>query len=184
MDMPTKLRAKMIIMKFERFAVYGFGVDYPVTWIVELDPKSKREIGNVAFKSPEKRVIIVSWGPLEKAEKYSSSDAHAQSSLDELKKMMGSKSVELVEAENIKINFHKAAFRRIDAFVKRPHLIPFLRGRISHRRLCSLHLHCVSSKRYFIIYTNTLPEKSTDHLDIFKNVINSLNCHSINSKQN
>jgi hypothetical protein len=48
----------------EVFAVYGFGLRIPNDWRVEFNPKGDRIKGDVAFHTPKKNRIFISWGPL------------------------------------------------------------------------------------------------------------------------
>ena len=37
-------------MDYDHFAAYGFDVEYPDTWKVELNPKSEHEIGRASCR--------------------------------------------------------------------------------------------------------------------------------------
>ena len=166
------------MLKFEPFCLYGFCVNYPITWKVEIDPLSNRNKGNVAFKSPKNTYIFVSWGSLKKARKsYSSIDEHVNGVLRDIKKSQGVKKVELILSKPIEINTHKAKLTHVKLILSRFSILPFIKTKKSEQEIRSLHLYCDDSERYFVIYGTTTPEKSDEQGDIFMSMIKSFQCH-------
>jgi len=171
------------MLEYESFCVYGFCTVYPVTWKVELNPKSERSEGDVAFKSPERVNIFVSWGPLEKAKKrYSSLEEHAKDSLKRIKKNSGVKEVELIQRKVIRVNSHKAIFSHVKIIIPRPSFLPFKKEKTDEREVRCMHLHCKPSERYFVIFGEITPDKSLEHGEVFKNIMKSFICHKTEGK--
>jgi len=169
-------------MKFERFSIYGFSVDYPVDWKVELNNKSERIKGHVAFKGPERDVIFVSWGPLEEARKsYCSPHEQAKASLSNIRKI-GIKNVELIEAKSVKVNLHEASFNHVRVIRSR-HAMSLSSKDNLQEEIRSLHLHCESSKRFFVIYGASPPDKSSKYANIFENMLKSFRCCTVRRRQ-
>src|SRR5580658_8789243 len=72
--------------------IYGFSFEFPKTCKLEFNPKFKRTDGDVAVKAPDKAVVFVSWGELEKVVKKASTvEDHAKFSLDRVKKSVQGK---------------------------------------------------------------------------------------------
>jgi hypothetical protein len=169
--------------EYDFFCIRGFRMVYPVGWKIELDPKSERSEGNVAFKSPEKAHIAVSWGPLEKAkEKYSSFEEHARDSIDRIKKDRKVKKVELVQTKNVQVNSHEAILSHIRMVFSTRRLLPLGKAKTHEREVRSLHLYCKPSGRYFVIYGVTTTDKSLQQGRIFENIIESFVCHKAKAK--
>jgi hypothetical protein len=151
---------------------------YPLNWNVELDPKSDRNKGNVAFKSPDKTNILVSWGPLEEAKKkYSSPEKFAMDAVNRIKEDRQVKRVELVQTELEEINSHEANFTHIK-IIKLDRSLLFSKAKTSELEVRSLHFYCGHSKRYFVVYGMVTPDKSAQHEEIFKNMLKSFKCHT------
>lgn len=166
------------MVEYEYFCIYGFRIVYPITWKVELDPKSERSEGNVTFKSPEKVNIVVSWGPIEKAKKrYSSVKEHAKDSIDRIKGESKIKKAELVQIKEVQVNSHKAIFSHIRIIFSMPKLLPFRKAKTYKQKVHSLHFYCKPSKRYFVVYGVTTSENSLQQGRIFENIIQSFVCH-------
>lgn len=168
--------------EYEPFCTYGFCTVCPATWKIELNPKSDRKEGDVAFKSPEKVNIFVSWGPLEKAKKrYASIEEHADDSLKRIKKNPGVKAVELIERKELRISAHKALFSHVKVILTRPSFIPFSKEKMYEREVRCLHLYCDSLERYYVLYGEIMPDKTAEHGEIFRNMVKSFSCHKADS---
>ncbi len=73
-----------------------------------VQPEFKRTDGDVAVKAPEKAVVFVSWGELEKVMKKAPTiEDHAKFSLDRVKKSVQGKMTPLDHKE-IDVNGHTA----------------------------------------------------------------------------
>jgi len=164
--------------EYDFFCIYGFRTVYPVSWKIELDPKSELHEGCVTFESPEKRHIAVSWGPLEQAnERYSSLEEHVKGSIRRIKEDRKVKTVELVQSKDVHVNSHKAIFSHIKMVFSTRKLLPLLRAKMHEREIHSLHLYCEPSRRYFVVYGVTTTDKSQEQGRIFENIIESFECH-------
>jgi hypothetical protein len=160
--------------EFERLAVYGFAIDYPANCIVEFNPKSDRNQGDVAFKSSEGYKIYLSWGQLKKVEKFSGVAAHADYSLDRIKGS-GEAKVADVRRESTRVNGHEAAFSHVKLeLIKRG--IFFNKTR-TPQEVRSLHVHCDDSSRYFVIYGPGRPDQSTNEGEVVAQMIETFTCH-------
>ncbi|NIW13592.1 MAG: hypothetical protein GWN31_06590, partial [Candidatus Thorarchaeota archaeon] len=114
-------------MQYDHFSIYGFEVEYPKDWIVELNPKSEKTTGEVAFHSPERDRMFVFWGVLEGAKKkYTSLDEYLEQTIQKVKKIRGVNSLEVVERKELKMNGHRAIF----ALLK----VTFIQGFFLRRR--------------------------------------------------
>jgi len=167
------------MLEYESFSVYGFHVVYPTTWKIEFDPKSDRLKGDVAFKSPEKENIFLSWGSLEKAKKrYSSLEEHANDSIDRIKKNPRVRKVETSQTKDTRIQSHKALFSLVKVTFSTPSLLPFTKTKEEVQEVRCMHLHCETSERYYVIYGAIALSKSQEHEAIFNNMMKSFKCHS------
>jgi hypothetical protein len=166
------------MLEYESFSIYGFRIDYPSSWKIELDPKSERNTGNVVVKSPQKAHIFVSWGLLEKVKrKYSSLDEQAQESLKRMTKSCQVEEVRVVQSNLIKVSSHKAKFMHVKIITVKPRLFPIAKPEKSEQEAYSLFLHCSNTKRYFVIYGIIAHDKSREYEEIFMNMIKSFQCH-------
>jgi len=163
-------------MQYDHFSIYGFKVDYPKDWRVELNPKSEKETGEVLFHSPEKDGIFVFWGALEEAKRtYASLDEHVERTIARVKKSRGVKHVEVVERKELEMNGHKAIFAHLKATIIRAF---FLRRIMVSQQLWSFHLYCEQTARYFVVHGSTSSdERSMEHADVFEHVQKSFRCH-------
>jgi hypothetical protein len=164
-------------VKFEKFSVYGFSINYPVDWKIEFNNKSERIKGHVAFKSPEGKVIFVSWGPLEEAKKsFHSCDEHANASLNNLKKIQEIEKIEIVETKPVEINLHKGRFNYVKVMGLKQ---GFIFSRKSFQKeIRSLHLYCELSNRFFVIY-GASSDKDSEYIHTFENMLKSFRCCNV-----
>ncbi len=161
---------------FEHFSVYGFCTAYPKSHTVKLDPKSRREEGNIVFQSTDDGNIIVSWTPLSMAEeRYSCLEEHVKDSVDRIRTRPRVKSVELVENRKMHVNSHEAVFSHIRMFFSLRRFWPF--GKTFQEEIRSLHIYCRASGRYFVLYSMATPDQSAIQSRIFENIIESFVCH-------
>jgi len=164
--------------QYEPFCTYGFCTVYPITCKIEFNPKSDRNEGDVVFKSPEKVNIFLSWGPLVKAKKrYSSLEKHANDSIQRIKKNQWVKEIELVQRKIIEVSAHEAIFSHVKVILSRPNLLPFTKAKTYETEVRCLHLYCNPSRRYFVLYGEIAPEKTTEHSETFEKMIHSFTCH-------
>ena len=165
-------------MPYDRLSIYGFGVDYPKDWRVELKPESDRNRGNVVFHSPTRDNMFVSWEILERVKKrYTSLAEQVNDVLENIKKSRGVKSVEVMERKELEINGHTGVFTHskvtsIKAFF-------FLRKRVILQELWSLHVYCEQTARFFALYgSSSSDERSLEQADIFKHMQKTFRCHA------
>ncbi len=162
-------------MRYDHFSIYGFDVEYPKDWRVELNPKSEKTAGEVAFQSPERDRMFVFWGALEEAKKnFESLDEHVERTIEKVKKSRGVNYVEVTEQKELKINGHRAIFTHLKATFTQG----FLKRREVSRQLWSSHLYCEQTARYFILHGSPSSEEiSTEHATVFKHMQKSFKCH-------
>jgi hypothetical protein len=164
----------MTLVEFERLAVYGFGIDYPADCVVEFNPKSDRNAGDVAFKSPNGYKIYVSWGELKKVEKFQDVEAHADYSVDRIR---GSREANVIDAqrESTKVNGHDAALSRVKLDLIKRGL--FFNKTRTAQDVLSLHIHCANSSRYFVIYGPGRPDQAASQSEAVSRMIETFTCH-------
>lgn len=163
-------------MGYDRFSIYGFGIDYPDLWTIELNPKSLHRKGDVAFKSPHGAKIFVSWGPLEEAtKKYPTIEAHANGSVDQLKRNRDVKKISMIERKRIELSGHEAVYSHFVATI----VVGFMAQSQGERELISAHLHCDESRRYFVLYgAASTPENMVEQKEVFSPMRESFACHN------
>ncbi len=161
----------------ERFALYGFEVEIPTVWRVELNPKSTREKGDVAFHTGKGNSVFVSWGPLDLAKKrFKTLDEQRDSSLNEVKKRSSVKSVEIGEMREDVVGGHRALISHISASIKQAFLA---RGRENVQDVWYVHFYCPNLSRYYVVYSLLKdPEKYEDFRGVFNNLAKSFVCHT------
>jgi len=161
---------------FENFSMYGFTVDYPEACRVELNPKSRREAGEVAFRFPDGIKIFLSWGDLEKVSKhFGSAEEHANYSVDAMKKGKNVKNFERVSRDRMPLHSHEASVNKVRFEEKALKILG--RGQDTPREAYSLHVHCDKSNRYFILYTMAPVNDSKPFNRIMESMWESFNCH-------
>ena len=163
-------------LKYDCFRIYGLSINFPFTWKIELNPKSTRERGDVAFKSDDgKKIIFLSWGNLEKAKKkYSSLREQVEACFKRMKKSPEIENVELIKSETLEINSHEADFNYVKVTRAK---YGFFSKKTYQRDVLSVHLYCNHSNRFIVIYGSTDPESFSEYIEIFKTVMKSLICH-------
>ncbi len=155
--------------------VYGFGINYPTGCQVEFNPKSKRDGGDIALKSSDGYKIFVSWGPMKKIERsFKDTSAHADYSVKRIAER-GEAKVNFARREFRRVNGHEATLTQIKLdFVKRG---LFFKTARSPQEVRSLHVHCVDSSRYFVIYGSGKPEQSAQQGVVVAEMVRSFKCH-------
>ncbi len=171
----TELNAFSPPAAMEKFAIYGFQMEIPNDWRIEVNPKSTRQKGDVAFHSPKGNRFFVSWGKLEDASKrFDSLEQHRDSNVKKIKKGQDVKQVDLGKSFEAQINGHRALFTEVRAEVRQG---MFGRGSYS-REMWSVHLYCENVQRYYVIYCLLRdPTEYEDYSKIFKSMAMSLVCH-------
>lgn len=159
---------------YERLEAYGFGMDYPSDCVIEFNPKSKRNQGDIALKSPRGYKLFLSWGELEKVKKLNGVDAHADYSIGRIK---GSREAKIVDVrkDSFTINGHRAAFR--DANLELVKRGVFFNTTKTPQRVRSFHLHCDVTTRYFVIYGPVGSEKQDEQSEVINRMVKSFVCH-------
>jgi len=157
--------------------MYGFSIQYPDTWEVELNPKADRTAGDVVFKALRHRIFL-SWGSIEQAKrKHGSLDRHAEAGL---KKVRGTtangdvRKMEIVEHKDIYVNGHRSIFNRLKVTLR----VGFLAMRSAYREISSVHLYCEETGRFFVLYESVMDlDSSTGSEAIFQHMKDSFKCH-------
>jgi len=160
---------------FEEFSMYGFRVEYPEECRVEFNSKSRREVGDVAFRFPENTRIYLSWGDLEKvAKRFNSAEEHANYSIEAMKKGKNVKNFEHVHRDIIPVHSHKASLNKVKFDEKGVRFIPGSKD--LPREAYSFHVHCDKSNRYFILY-GMMPANEARFSRIMESMQESFKCH-------
>jgi len=164
-------------MQYDRLSIFGFEADYPKDWRVELKPESDRNRGNLAFHSPTKDNMFISWEILERVQKrYSSLAEQVNGVLENIKKSRGVKSVEVLERKELEINGHKGVFTHLK--VTSIHAIFFFKKRVILQELWSLNVYCEQTARFFALYgMSSSDERSLQQANIFKHMQKTFKCH-------
>jgi hypothetical protein len=163
--------------KYELLAMYGFSAKYPDNARLELNPKTRREKGDVVFHVEGGFKVFLSWGSLQEARKrYASAAAQASASIERSVKSTHAKLEGTPETKNFKIQGHDATYTHARMFMDRGSF-PFGSGRVTQDSY-SLHLQCDESGRYYVMYTFARPESSEQLGKIFEPLMLSLKCHA------
>jgi hypothetical protein len=159
----------------EQFAVYGLRLEVPEDWRFEFNKKNRKERGDVAFHTPKKNIFFVSWGRLDEALKaFHTLEKQREKSIGRIKgnPNVGKVDVELAGTE--RIGGHDALLSRVSVHGRRG----FMGRGTADRDVWSLHLHCPTSARYYVLYMEVkVPEEYPDQREMFLTVAKSLNCH-------
>jgi len=161
----------------ELLAMYGFSTDYPSNARLELNPKTRREKGDVVFHLEEGLKVFLSWGSLEDARKrYATAAAQASASIERSVKSTRAKLDGTPETRNLKIQGHDATYTHARMFVERGGF-PFGSRRVTQDSH-SMHLQCDESGRYYVVYAFARPETSDQVGKIIEPIMLSLKCHA------
>jgi len=153
--------------------IYGFSFDFPGDRKLEFNPKFKRTDGDVAVKAPDKAVVFVSWGPLEKViKKAPTIDDHAKFSLDRVKKSVQGR-MGPVDHKDIDVNGHRASWNHVKIQVPRRGLL----GKGTEQIVTSVHVHCDKTGRYFVIYATSNDQNEAEQVKTLQGITESLHCH-------
>jgi hypothetical protein len=158
----------------EKFAVYGFEILILSDWRVELNPKSSREKGDVAFQSRKGNRVFVSWGPLSEASRFKTLEAHRDSSLERVKKGSDVKSVNVSDLKETKICGHRALVSHVSAVIRAG-----MMGRNTvGRDIWSVHFHCPNLSRYYVLFSMERDSSEFEDLGpIFESFVSTMVCH-------
>jgi hypothetical protein len=160
----------------DTFSVYSFSIGYPRLCRLEFNPKSRWESGDVVFHFPDHEKVFLSWGKLEAArKKFATVEEQAMQSLIALGKSRQVRGFETITADSFKINTHRAAYNRVKVEKIPSTLFPG-KATTEHQAL-SLHLHCESSSRYFVVYAVLSPKAPEDLAELFLAMVRSFRCH-------
>lgn len=153
--------------------IYGFSFDFPKERKLEFNPKFKRTDGDVAVKAPDKAVVFVSWGELEKViKKAPTIDDHAKYSLDRVKKSVQGKMTP-IDHKQIDVNGHTAAYNHVKIQVPRRGLF----GKGTEQEVTSVHIHCEQTGRYYVIYATSTAQNLAEQTRTLQGIIETLRCH-------
>jgi len=162
---------------FELLALYGFSAMCPKIARLELNPKSRRQKGDLVLHFEQGLKIFVSWGRLEDARKrYPTAAAQASDSVKRSIKSTQAKLDGTPETKNLKIHGHDAVYTHARMFTERGGF-PFGSRRVVQDAY-AMHVHCEDSERYYVVYAFVRPEGSETLAKIFEPVMSSLKCHS------
>lgn len=155
--------------------MYGFELKIPGDWRVEVNPKSTREKGDVAFHSKLGNRFFLTWGNLAVVEKrFNSLEEQRDKSIKQMKSGSDVKSVEVPDSHEEQIAGHKALFSHVRADVKAG-----MFSRVSSARdMWSVHLYCPDRSRYYVLYCLLRdPKEYEDFGGVFTSMARSFTCH-------
>jgi len=158
----------------DRLNLYGFSFDFPFTAKLEFNPKLTRETGGVAVKSSRDSVVFVTWGPLEKIpQKADEAEDHANFNLERIENRTRRRLTSL-EHKVQETNGHDSVYNVV---MLEPTGGVFGRGKREEETVRSLHIHCETSGRYFVVYCVTNKKNGDQQSLALETVINSFRCH-------
>ena len=155
--------------------MYKFAIDYPNTWRIEFDAKSRRAESYVIFTSPENDMVFLTWGLLDKiGGKYDSVEAQAEASYSRIACGRDVTKLNPVETKTIELNGHRTILKHF--VMERAIGLRMIRAR--SKEIWSIHLQCKNTDRYFIIYEST-PDtsRSQEQSEVFNHMKDSFVCH-------
>jgi len=162
---------------YELLALYGFSAKYPSNARLELNPKTRREKGDLVFHLEEGLKIFLSWGSLQEARKrYATAAGQASDSVQRSVASGRGKLDGTPETKNLKIRGHDAVYTHARMLFERGGF-PFGR-RLLTQDAYAMHVHCEDSGRYYVVYAFARPEVSERLGKIFEPMMSSLKCHS------
>jgi len=159
----------------ETFAMYGFRIEIPRDWRVELNPKTNRQKGDVAFHSPRGNKFFISWGTLGEATKrFTSLQEHRDNSVKQIRGGRDVKDISVEGSHEETLSGHTALFSHIKAEIRSG---AFSRS-TSDRGMSSVHLYCPETSRYYIVYFLLGdPNEYPDFTKMFEETARSFVCH-------
>lgn len=157
-------------------ALYGFSVKYPNSARLELNPKARREKGDVVFHLDGGFKIFLSWGSLQEARKrYATAAEQASDSVQRSVASGRGKLDGTPETRNLKIHGHDAVYTHARMLLERGGF-PFGR-RLLTQDAYAMHIHCKDSGRYYVVYAFARPEVPEQLGKTFEPMMSSLKCH-------
>ena len=162
--------------RYELLAMYGFSARYPQNARLELNPKARRDKGDVAFHLEKGFKVFLSWGSLEEARKrYATAAAQASASIEHSVRSTHAKLDGTPETKALKIQGHDAVYSHARMFIDRGGF-PIGTRRVTQDSH-SMHLQCDESGRYYVVYAFARPDTSEQVGKIFEPIMSSLKCH-------
>ena len=159
---------------FDKLSMYNFSTVYPSVCRLELNPKSKREGGDIAFHFPDKNKLFVTWGELENArKKFATLEEYAESSITVVKKT--AKKFERETPSSITVNSHNAIYNQTSVSEKPTGLFGGGGHPVKHGTY-SVHMYCEKSSRFFVIYA-LFGVSEESFKEVFMKMVNSFRCH-------
>jgi hypothetical protein len=157
------------------FAVYGFQVEVPENWRVEMNPKGSQKKGDVAFHSLKGNRFFISWGLLEDATKrFKSLDEQRDTSIKQVKRGPDVTKIDVGSQREEEVSGHRTLVTHVTATVKGG----FLSRAVAEKDMWSAHLYCPEQGRFYVIYC-LLRDKDEygDIAPVFDKMIKSFSCH-------
>ncbi len=163
-------------MRDEKFALYGFELMIPSDWSIELNPKSSRKKGDVAFQSQKGNRVFVSWGSLEDAKQFKTLEEHRDGSLKQVKKGSDVKSFAVSDLKETQIAGHRALVSHVSTEIRTG-----VMGRnVASRDIWSVHFHCTNLSRYYVLFSMERdPTEFEDMGPVFDAFAKTMVCHPI-----
>jgi hypothetical protein len=158
----------------DKVSIYGLSFDFPFGAKLEFNPKLTREDGGVAVKPSRDSVVFVTWGPLDKIPKRADeAEDHANFNLGRIEDRTRRRLTTL-EHKVQRTNGHDSVY---NAVLLEPTGGVLGWGKREEETVRSLHIHCETSGRYFVVYCVTNKKKGDQQSLTLETVINSFRCH-------
>jgi hypothetical protein len=160
--------------EYELLEMYGFSIEYPDTWEVEIGPRSTSTAGDVAFRTRGMRVFL-SWGPLgEKRRQFENLDSLVKDSFTRMKKGPDVRKLEIVDTKETVVNGHRSIYNSARLTLG----IGLMAMKTAKREVDALHFYCEQSQRFLALYTDGIGEGSLSHFpEIFLHMSSTVKCH-------
>ena len=156
--------------------MYGFRVEIPRDWRVELNPKTNRQKGDVAFHSPRGNKFFISWGNLDEATKrFASLQEYRDNSIKQIRSGRDVKGVSVESSHEETLSGHTALFSHIKVEIRSGGAFS---KSSSDRGMSSVHLYCPSTSRYYVAYFLWKdPDEYQNLTKMFEVTVRSFVCH-------
>ena len=164
-------------MNCEKFAIYGFEMNYPEGWDVKVTRKIDRYQGSVLFSSQDGLTISVTWGFPESFTSGEEENPNITEGLEEalnrLRKTVGVRNLEVLDEQHFELQGHSGTLREMK--------VEILVGAIwakktAERRGVIAQFYCSEHERYFSLYG--VPTDKLDRLkEAFGVLTQSFKCH-------
>jgi len=153
--------------------MYGFSLEYPDTWEVEIGPRSTAAAGDLAFRTRGIRIFL-SWGPLEgKLRKFGSLDKQVDDSLKRMKSGAEVRKLVVGDRKERVVLGHRAIFSSANLTLG----LGVMALKSSKREVSTLHFYCEPTGKFFALYMDAVEQFHSVSSGIFSHMSETLTCH-------